>query len=90
MDVHLFWLADDQFTRLEPYLPTDARGGARVDDRCVISGIVHCCDSQGIAQKMLGPVALEVADYKVIVGGVDANVPVSFCSSKIFIGILMS
>jgi len=36
-----FWLSDAQFTRLEPLLPTDTRGKARVDDRRVISGIVH-------------------------------------------------
>lgn len=36
-----FWLSDDQFARLEPYLPTDTRGVPRVDDRRVISGIVH-------------------------------------------------
>lgn len=41
MNGHHFWLADDQFERLEPYLPTDTRGKARVDDRRVISGIVH-------------------------------------------------
>ena len=42
---HLFWLTDDQFTRLEPHLPTDTRGKARVDDRRVISGIVHVLKS---------------------------------------------
>ena len=36
-----FWLNDEQFRRLEPLLPTDTRGVARVDDRRVISGIVH-------------------------------------------------
>ncbi len=30
-----------QFARLYPYLPTDTRGKLRVDDRRVISGIVH-------------------------------------------------
>jgi transposase len=37
----LFWLSDQQFRRLQPLLPTDTRGVARVDDRGVISGIVH-------------------------------------------------
>lgn len=37
----LFWLTDRQFERLRPFLPTDTRGVARVDDRRVISGIVH-------------------------------------------------
>ena len=36
-----FWLTEDQFSRLEPLLPTDTRGKPRVDDRRVISGIVH-------------------------------------------------
>ena len=42
-----FWLNDDQFSRLEPLLPTDTRGVARVDDRRVISGIVHVLKSGG-------------------------------------------
>ncbi len=33
-----FWLSDEQFSRLEPHLPQDTRGKARVDDRRVISG----------------------------------------------------
>lgn len=45
MDEHLFWLTEEQFTRLEPHLPTDTRGKARVDDRRVISGIVHVLKS---------------------------------------------
>ena len=36
-----FWLSEAQFARLEPLLPSDTRGVARVDDRRVISGIVH-------------------------------------------------
>jgi hypothetical protein len=36
-----FWLSDDQFARLAPHLPTDTRGVPRVDDRRVITGIVH-------------------------------------------------
>jgi transposase len=45
MDEHLFWLSAAQFARLEPHLPTDTRGKARVDDRRVISGIVHVLKS---------------------------------------------
>ena len=41
MNKDCFWLADDQFARIKPHLPTDTRGKARVDDRRVISGIVH-------------------------------------------------
>ncbi|MFX5918399.1 IS5/IS1182 family transposase, partial [Acinetobacter baumannii] len=36
-----FWLTMEQFERLEPHLPRDTRGKPRVDDRRVISGIVH-------------------------------------------------
>jgi transposase len=40
-----FWLNEEQFARLEPLLPTDTRGKPRVDDRRVISGIVHVLKS---------------------------------------------
>jgi len=43
----VFWLTDDQFARLEPLLPRDTRGKPRVDDRRVISGIVHVLKSGG-------------------------------------------
>ena len=42
-----FWLSEEQFARLAPLLPTDTRGVARVDDRRVISGIVHVLMSGG-------------------------------------------
>lgn len=42
-----FWLSDEQFQRLAPLLPSDTRGVARVDDRRVISGIVHVLKSGG-------------------------------------------
>jgi transposase len=41
MRQNLFWLSDRQWSRIEPFLPTDVRGKKRVDDRRVISGIVH-------------------------------------------------
>jgi transposase len=41
----LFWLNDEQWDRIEPYLPTDIRGVERADDRRVISGIVHVLKS---------------------------------------------
>lgn len=44
---HFFWLSAAQFARLEPLLPTDTRGVPRVDDRRVISGIVHVLKSGG-------------------------------------------
>jgi len=42
-----FWLTDAQFSKIEPHLPTDTRGKARVDDRRVISGIVQVLKSGG-------------------------------------------
>ena len=42
-----FWLSDEQFARLEVFLPTDTRGKPRVDGRRVISGIVHVLKSGG-------------------------------------------
>jgi transposase len=42
-----FWLTDTQFSKIEPHLPTDTRGKARVDDRRVISGIIHVLKSGG-------------------------------------------
>ena len=41
----LFWLSDEQFERISPHLPRDTRGKPRVDDRRVISGIVHILKS---------------------------------------------
>ncbi|MBV8912946.1 MAG: transposase, partial [Acetobacteraceae bacterium] len=40
-----FWLSEAPFTRLLPLLPSDTRGVARVDDRRVISGLVHVLQS---------------------------------------------
>ena len=42
-----FWLTDEQFAKIVPHLPTDTRGKERVDDRRVISGIVHVLKSGG-------------------------------------------
>ena len=42
---NLFWLSDEQWRQIEPHLPTDVRGKDRVDDRRVISGIVHVIKS---------------------------------------------
>ena len=42
---NLFWLSDEQWKRIEPHLPTDVRGVERVDDRRIISGIVHVLKS---------------------------------------------
>ena len=45
MRKNLFWLSDEQWERIETHLPTDVRGVDRVDDRRVISGIVHVLKS---------------------------------------------
>ena len=37
----LFWLSDGQWAVLEPFMPQNQPGARRVDDRRVISGIVH-------------------------------------------------
>ena len=38
---NLFWLDDECWSRIEPLLPRGRRGAHRVDDRRVISGIMH-------------------------------------------------
>lgn len=40
-----FWLNETQFDRIRPHLPNKTRGVARVDDRRVISGIIHVLQS---------------------------------------------
>ncbi|KAF1703002.1 hypothetical protein CSC66_09540 [Pseudoxanthomonas kaohsiungensis] len=37
----LFWLSDAAWAAIEPHLPKNQPGARRVDDRRVISGIVH-------------------------------------------------
>jgi transposase len=37
----LFWLSDEAWAAIEPHLPRNQPGARRVDDRRVISGIVH-------------------------------------------------
>lgn len=37
----LFWLSDEAWAAIEPHLPKNQPGARRVDDRRVISGIVH-------------------------------------------------
>ena len=38
---HLFWLSDHAWAAMEPHLPRGLPGKPRVDDRRVISGILH-------------------------------------------------
>ena len=44
---HLFWLSDQAWAAIEPHLPRGLPGKPRVDDRRVISGIVHVLKSGG-------------------------------------------
>jgi len=41
MSRSLFWLSDEAWAAIEPHLPQNQPGARRVDDRRVISGIVH-------------------------------------------------
>lgn len=37
----LFWLSDEAWMAIEPHLPKNQPGARRVDDRRIISGILH-------------------------------------------------
>jgi transposase len=41
MGASLYWLSDAEWSKIEPLMPRGRRGAHRVDDRRVISGIVH-------------------------------------------------
>ena len=41
MMADLFWLSDEAWEKIRPHLPTGRPGKPRVDDRTVISGILH-------------------------------------------------
>ena len=41
MSRSLFWLSDEAWAAIEPHLPKNQPGARRVDDRRVISGILH-------------------------------------------------
>ena len=41
MSKSLFWLSDEAWAAIEPHLPHGKPGKPRVDDRTVISGILH-------------------------------------------------
>ena len=41
----LFWLSDAAWSGVEPLLPSNQPGARRVDDRRIISGIVHVLQS---------------------------------------------
>lgn len=41
MAKNLYWLSDEEWAAIHPHLPSGRRGARRVDDRRVISGILH-------------------------------------------------
>ena len=41
MNAELFWFNDEQWSKVEPHLPTNQRGPARHDDRRILSGIMY-------------------------------------------------
>ena len=43
----LFWLSDAAWAAIEPHLPKNQPGARRVDDRRVISGILHMLKTGG-------------------------------------------
>jgi len=43
----VYWLSEKEWARIEPLLPKRRRGAHRVDDRRIISGIVHMLRSGG-------------------------------------------
>ncbi len=47
MDLDCFWLTDAQFATIAAHLPRDTSGKLRVDDRRVISGIIHVLTRDG-------------------------------------------
>jgi len=42
-----YWLSDTEWAKIEPLMPRGRRGAHRVDDRRVISGIIHMLRSGG-------------------------------------------
>lgn len=44
---HLFWLSDEAWAAIEPFMPKNQPGARRVDDRRVISGIFHVLKTGG-------------------------------------------
>jgi transposase len=45
MSRSLFWLSDEAWAAIAPHLPQNQPGARRVDDRRVISGIIHVLKS---------------------------------------------
>ena len=45
MAANLFWLSDEQWAVIEPFMPQNQPGARRVEDRRVVSGIIHVLKS---------------------------------------------
>ena len=41
MNANVFWFSDEQWSKIEPHLPTNQPGPERKDDRRILSGIMH-------------------------------------------------
>ncbi len=41
----LFWLSDEQWQAMAPFMPTNQPGARRKDDRTILSGILHVIKS---------------------------------------------
>ena len=41
MSADLFWFNDEQWSKVQPHLPTNQPGPERHDDRRILSGIMH-------------------------------------------------
>lgn len=50
----VYWLSDAEWEAIKPHLPQGRRGAHRVDDRRVISGIMHMLRSGGRGRTVLG------------------------------------
>ena len=46
----LFWLSDTLWAVIEPFMPCNQPGPERVDDRRIISGILHVLTSGCLAR----------------------------------------
>ena len=62
MSRSLFWLSDEAWAAIEPHLPKNQPGARRVDDRRVLSGILHVlkvgCRWCGPPKSMPSPMSL--------------------------------
>ena len=68
MRKQLYWLSDADWKRLEPLLPRGRRGAHRVDDRRVISGIMHMLRSDSPLFRGFGEIYFSVVNPGAIKG----------------------